>query len=63
MVVVERRGPHWGFAAQGLEVNDVFRNDNSYGDARRLPGEVNCYQAKQSTFCMQPMRATSSSKP
>ena len=47
----------------GPEVNGVFRNDNSYGDARRLPGEVNCYQAKQSTFCMQPMRAPSSSKP
>lgn len=40
----------------GPEVNGVYRNDNSYGDARRLPGEQNCYRAKQSTFCMEPIK-------
>jgi hypothetical protein len=47
----------------GPEVNGFFRNDNLYGDARRLPGDLNCHQAKQSTFCMQPMRAPSNSPP
>ena len=45
----------------GSEENGVMRNDNPYGDASRLPGELNCYQAKESTFCMQPMRAPSKS--
>lgn len=43
----------------GPEVNGVFRNDNPYGDARRLPGDLNCYQAKQSTFCMERMQPQS----
>ena len=47
----------------GPEENGVMRNDNPYGDARRLPGELNCYQAKASTFCMQLMRALSNSQP
>jgi hypothetical protein len=47
----------------GPEINGVFRNDNPYGDARRLPGELNCYQAKQSTFCMEHMRAPTDSQP
>ena len=40
----------------GPEVNGVFRNDNSYGDARRLKGKLNCYMAKSTTFCMVPMK-------
>lgn len=39
----------------GPEVNGVFRNDNSYGDAHRLPGPNNCYKAKESIFCMKLM--------
>ena len=37
----------------GPEVNGVFRNNNSYGDAHRIPGPDHCYEAKGSVFCMQ----------
>ena len=40
----------------GPEVNGVVRNNNSYGDAHRLPGQHHCYKAKESTFCMEFMR-------
>ena len=40
----------------GPEVNGVFRNGNDCGDVRRLPGDLNCYQANQSTFCMKTMQ-------
>lgn len=40
----------------GPVVNGVYRNNNAYGDAYRLPGKHHCYQAKQSTFCMEFMR-------
>ena len=40
----------------GPEVNGVFRNNNSYGDAYRLPGPHHCYKAKGSVFCMQLMK-------
>ena len=41
----------------GPEVNGVFRNNNAYGDAHRLPGQHHCYKAKQSMFCMEFMQA------
>ena len=40
----------------GPEVNGVFRNNNSYGDAHRLPGPHHCYKAKGSVFCIQLMK-------
>ena len=40
----------------GPEVDGVFRNNNAYGNAQRLPGQHHCYKAKESTFCMEFMR-------
>ena len=40
----------------GPEVDGVFRNNNAYGDAQRLPGQHHCYKAKESIFCMELMR-------
>jgi len=44
----------------GPEVNGVVQNDHPYGDARRLPGSLNCYGAKGSIFCMQFMQPPAS---
>ena len=49
----------WCGDGAGPGVDGVFRNNNAYGDAKRLPGQHHCYNAKENTFCMEFMRPRS----